>query len=153
MPNDELDDDIDADSGDDTNLVRNLRKQLAQAKKEAVEAATIVAQFQTEKRKQTVAEVLQGKGAPAGIAKFYTGEDASKEAVESWLAENAELFGIDLTDSDEETNKQVDAVSKVSTPAQQSGSSLARMSPEWISHQFATKSDRELMDLGLLPKM
>lgn len=153
-------DDFEDDNSDDSNLVKNLRKQLAAAKKEAAEAAKIAQEFQAERRKATVADALAAKAGddPAErarlskLAKFYTNEDASAEAVESWLSENAELFGIDTSSADDGALQQAAAINTATAQAPQAGAAV-QGSPEWIAQMFATKSDKELIEIGLLPKM
>lgn len=91
----EYDEDIDNDGDvDESTLLRDLRKQLKAAKKEKDERDAELARYRADQRKASVADVLKERGARPELAKFYTGEDSSKEAVASWIEENADLFGI-----------------------------------------------------------
>lgn len=45
-------------------------------------------------RKRTVEAVLKSKGLPEKVASLYTGDDASEEAVGSWLESFADVFGL-----------------------------------------------------------
>lgn len=145
---DEFDTDIDGDDGDGSKLVKDLRRQLKEANKRAAEADAVVAEANKVKRSQSVAEALRAKGVRPELAKFYTNEDASADAVGAWVTENAELFGID-TDSgaDDETVAAADAVSRASAsaPPQNPGSA------ESMLHDLRTLSRAELVAKGYLP--
>jgi hypothetical protein len=110
----EYDEDIDDDgNADESTLLRDLRKQLKAAKKEKDERDAELARFRADQRKASVADVLKERGARPELAKFYTGEDSSKEAVASWIEENADLFGISR-DGDEPDPAVAAAASAIS---------------------------------------
>lgn len=92
---DELDDDLDNEGG--SQLVKDLRSQLKAAKKQADEAKAEAEQFRAAQRKASVSDLLTAKGVKPGLARFYDGEP-TEEAVTSWLAENADLFGVTVED-------------------------------------------------------
>ncbi len=137
----------DTEDGSDSNLVKDLRKQLKAAKTQSDEFAAVVAEFNKGKRATTVAAALTLKGARPELAKFYTAEDASDDAVGAWVLENAELFGID-TDSgvDAETAAAADAISRAtgSAPATKIGSN------DDILHALKTLTRAQLVEKGLL---
>lgn len=117
MPDDDYDDDLDNEDG--TQLVRDLRKQLKAIKKERDEFASVAEQFQTEQRKRSVTEALAAKGAEK-YAKFYTSDDSSPEAIDAWVSENADLFGIEIpTAEDTETARAAAQISQASARAKQ----------------------------------
>lgn len=123
MSDDFDDDDLDNEGG--SQLVKDLRKQLKQAKKDRDELAALADQFKAEQRKTAVSEALKARGARPELAKFYTGEEASPEAVTAWLTENADLFGIPAETTPEETQRQQAAArisnATSSTPVQSLG--------------------------------
>jgi hypothetical protein len=107
MTDDFDDDDLDNEGG--SQLVKDLRKQLKQAKKDRDDLAAIADQFKAEQRKTAVSDALKARGARPELAKFYTGEEASPEAVTAWLTENADLFGIPSETTPEDAQRQAAA--------------------------------------------
>lgn len=80
-----------------------LRAALKKAQKEAREATARAEQAEADRaaalksvKSQSLASLLADAKAPAGLAKWLEKDDveASKEAVESWLKENGELFNL-----------------------------------------------------------
>jgi ferritin-like metal-binding protein YciE len=65
---------------DQKNLVKQLQQQLAETQKQLASRAA--------------AEVFTTLGINEKVRKFYTG-DPTKEAIEAWWKENAEVFGVD----------------------------------------------------------
>lgn len=112
------DDDID-DNADESNLVRDLRKQLKAAKKANDDVAAEISQYRAQQRKASVADVLTERGAKPELAKFYTGEDTSKEAVAAWIDENKDLFGITTPDEEPDDADEVRAISQAASNAPQ----------------------------------
>jgi hypothetical protein len=146
------DDDFDADAeggSDDSNLVKDLRKQLKEAKKAREEADLIIAEANKVARSKSVADSLTAKGVRPELAKFYTAEDASSDAVNAWVTENAELFGIDTDDgADEATREAADVIARASSnaPATKIGS------PNDILHDLNTLTHKELVEKGHLAR-
>jgi len=111
-------DDTDDDLDDSSDLVKNLRKQLKEKDRLLSERETELSTFRSEKKAATVAEILAGKGINSKYAKFFTGEDSSPEAIESWVTENAELLGVDTSSSvDEQTQQAAAQISRASSSA------------------------------------
>lgn len=93
----EYDDELD----ETTDGPADLRKALAKAKKEATDArkeredmAKQLAELSGKVKGNTLAELLQAKGANPKAAKYALKDDveATPEAVDAWLAENGEFF-------------------------------------------------------------
>ena len=72
----------------------NLRKALKRAEKEKKELAEQLAQIQADLRGRSLKETLAQKGVSEKIAKFIPGDVSTPEQIESWLAENADIFGL-----------------------------------------------------------
>lgn len=90
--------------GDDSNVVRELRKALKAKDKQVKELETRLGEIESAGRQQTIEGVLTDAGIKPGIAKFIPKDITTEEEVRVWLDENAELFGltkVDSTDSDE----------------------------------------------------
>jgi hypothetical protein len=102
MANQYEDDDDDLDLEDqpqaDANGPANLRKALRRAEKEKKELTEQLANIQQDLRSRSVKEVLASKGVPDKVAKFIPGDVSTPEQVESWLTENADVFGIKLAE-------------------------------------------------------
>lgn len=85
-------------------LVKQLRKKIADDAKAArardEEFATLKAQVRT----RTVADVLSGKGIPAKVAGLIPETvEATESAVDAWLGEYSDVFGIKQADAGNET--------------------------------------------------
>jgi len=80
-----------------------LRKALKRLEKENQELREANALRDSMLRERTVKDVLDSKGVPSKIAKFIPSDVATPEQVDSWLTENADIFGFQST-------KQTDAV-------------------------------------------
>lgn len=101
----------------DSEGIKNLRKQFDAQAKELKELREFREQREKEQRDSTVANALKSKAGNdeklatrlAKAAKFYDGEDTSDEAVTKWLDDNADVFGIakSATDPNEQNAERV----------------------------------------------
>lgn len=91
----------------DNNAPANLRKALKAEQKRNKEMAEQLAQLQTQARERSVKEVLESKGVPAKVAKFIPGDLSTPEQIDSWLTENADVFGFS-TSSDNDAQPTED---------------------------------------------
>jgi glutamyl/glutaminyl-tRNA synthetase len=118
---DEFDDDLENEDEGGSQLVKDLRRQLKAIKKENADLAQVANEFKTQQRQSSVTKALEARGANTKLSKFYTGEDPSPEAINAWIEENADLFGIPEpeTDADAETAAQAARISQAAarTPA------------------------------------
>lgn len=84
------------DSDADSDLVKTLRAALKSKANEAKQAADELATLRKEKRTSTLADVLKDKGVPTKAAKLLPADiEPTPEAVDAWLAEFGDLFGIE----------------------------------------------------------
>jgi len=82
-------------------LVRQLRKAQRAADKRAKELEAEVQTLRAEKRKDLVANFLSEKGLNPKIAKFIPADtEINAEALNTWLDDNAELFGLAKSQGD-----------------------------------------------------
>lgn len=79
---------------DDSNLVKDLRKQLEAAKKAQATAEATAAELKGAVRQRTLAEVLTSKGVNAKVAALIPTDVEGDEAVGKWLDDYADVFGI-----------------------------------------------------------
>ena len=99
---DEEDDDLDTpESLDGNDLVKKLRKAKRADEKRIKELSEQLEGFLKEKKEVTVRSVLEKKGVNAKAARLIMKdlEDVNEEAVNNWLDENADLFGLTASDA------------------------------------------------------
>jgi len=112
------DDDEDFGIEDDsTDLVKKLRRAARANEKRAKELEAELQSLRTEQRKSTVKSVLESMGVRPSIAKYIPSDiEASAEAIQEWVFENGEDFGIVVQDDEPRKEmtlaqiRQIDAV-------------------------------------------
>jgi len=121
---DEDDDDFDTeDVVQQQEVPANLRKALKRAEREKKELSEQLAQIQADLRSRSVKDVLANKGVPEKVAKFIPGDVTTPEAVDAWLAENADIFGFQIAGQEpaptsEETQANVAAYQRINAASQ-----------------------------------
>ena len=113
--NEWLDDDFDDEEfSDSSDLVKKLRRAAKVNEKRAKELEAELTTLRTEQRKNNVKSVLESKGVRPSIAKYIPEDVSTAEDIDTWLAENAEDFGITFNqprqEADLATLRQIDAV-------------------------------------------
>jgi len=83
----------------------NLRKALKKAERENKELAGQLANIQQDLRSRSVKDVLASKGVPDKVAKFIPGDISTPEQIDSWLEENADIFGFSPKDESAPTEE------------------------------------------------
>jgi len=126
MANQYEDDDFDEiEDVQDQNGPANLRKALKRAEKEKKDLAEQLASIQSDLRSRSVKEVLATKGVPDKVAKFIPSEISTPEQIDSWLTENADVFGFSKTEeavqADEETQANVTSYQRINAATQNAG--------------------------------
>ena len=110
MANQYEDDDFDdIEETQDQNGPANLRKALKRAEKEKKELAEQLTAIQSDLRSRSVKEVLATKGVPDKVAKFIPGDVTTPEQIDSWLTENADVFGFSKTEEAVQANEETQA--------------------------------------------
>lgn len=97
------DDDDDQGDGNETPLMKDLRKQLEAAKQANKDMQKQMAEVQAKARSTDIRVLLSELGVKnAKVGKFIPDDvDATKEGLTGWLKENGDVFGIDLDKKDE----------------------------------------------------
>ncbi len=106
MPNDEWE-----DQENDSDLVKNLRKQIREGSKKQTEAEDRATAAEGRYSERVLKDALNAKGVNPKAAKFLVkdGVDATDEnAVASWLEENSDLFPAKTTEGDPPQEPAVD---------------------------------------------
>ena len=110
MANQYEDDDFDdIEETQDQNGPANLRKALKRAEKEKKELVEQLSAIQSDLRSRSVKEVLATKGVPDKVAKFIPGDVTTPEQIDSWLTENADVFGFSKTEEAVQANEETQA--------------------------------------------
>jgi hypothetical protein len=107
------DDDIDTNEVLDGNdLVKKLRKAKRSDEKRIKELSEQLEGFLKEKKENTVRQVLEKKGVNAKAARLIMKDldDVNEETVNSWLEDNADLFGIKTAEAPEVDKKNLAAL-------------------------------------------
>lgn len=83
------------DDANDNDLVKSLRKALKEANTKRAEAERTLAERAKTDRTRALADVLREKGVPEKAAKYFPSDtEPTPEAVDKWLEEDGDLFGI-----------------------------------------------------------
>lgn len=91
------DDDVQVDYSkmDDSELIKQFRKQIKAEKKARLEAESKLAELSKGQKERAIKDVLTSKGVRQSIAKYIPADlEPTEQAIESWLADNAEDFGL-----------------------------------------------------------
>lgn len=100
----------------DSDLLKQLRKELKTKTKILSEMETQLSGIKSEQRQNVIKSVLESKGVTPKIAKFIPADiEASPEALDNWIAENADVFGLTVQSPSEvqpdlAALRQIDAV-------------------------------------------
>lgn len=112
----DLEDEPRQSKNSDSDLLKQLRKELKAKTKAISEYETKMAGLESERRQNVIKSVLESKGVSPKIAKFIPNDvEPSAEVIESWIEENADVFGLtavrqDQAQPDLATLRQIDAV-------------------------------------------
>lgn len=77
----------------ESNAMKALREKAEADSQKIAELSSIVEKLTNQNKRAAVQGVFESKGVNPKIAKFYKGE-ADTEQIDSWLAENADIFGL-----------------------------------------------------------
>ena len=91
------DDDLDVQDvrANDSDLLKQLRKELKNKTKALTELEEQVTGFRKTQREATIKAVLESKGVSPKIAKFIPSDiETSPEVISGWIEENADVFGL-----------------------------------------------------------
>jgi len=105
---DEDDDDLDMDStAEGGDLVKKLRKAKRADEKRIKELTEQLETFTKSQRESTVKQILEKKGVNQKAARLILKDlegDFSEDSVSNWLDDNADLFGLQVQDTQKEQN-------------------------------------------------
>lgn len=121
---DDEDLDLDNESQEPNDLVKKLRKVDRAKEKRIKELETELNGLRSVQRESAIKSVLESKGVSPKIAKFIPTElEPNAEAIDSWIQENADVFGLKAAQQEDKgpdlaALRQIDAVTaNAQTPA------------------------------------
>jgi hypothetical protein len=143
----------DEDLDNDSEGIKNLRKQFAELKKERTAEQEELNKFRLGARTASVTGFLKAKGIPESAAKLYTGEDTSEDAVGKWLEDFADVFQPKSgTDENAQNAQRVSDASQGASSTQQNGTDLRVLGDiDEIRRALDTLPREELEKMGLVP--
>lgn len=84
----------DWDDSNESEGMKNMRKQLKEQAKLLKEQSDLIAQFQVQSRGAVLTQALTSRGLDAKVAKFYPSDlGTDDESVDKWYNENKDIFG------------------------------------------------------------
>ena len=112
---DDEDLELDNDSQEPNDLVKKLRKVDRAKEKRIKELESELGQLRSVQRESTIKSVLESKGVSPKIAKFIPSDlESTPEAVDNWIKENADIFGLVAKQEDKGPDlsalRQIDAI-------------------------------------------
>lgn len=92
---------------DGTDLVKKLRKAERLKEKKIKELESELSEIRTARRSDVINSVLSERGVNTKVAKFIPSDvEPTPDALNSWLEENADVFGIQLAPPQEQSEDQ-----------------------------------------------
>jgi hypothetical protein len=90
-------------------LVRKLRKADRAKEKRIKELETELGSLRSVQREATIKSVLESKGVSPKVAKFIPQDiETSAEAIDTWIEDNAEIFGLVKTSNQQQQQVEPD---------------------------------------------
>lgn len=97
---DDDDDDVQVSFQTESDLIKQLRKQLKAEQRRNKELESTVGTLNKTQKERIIKDVLTSKGVNAKIASFLPSDiEASEDAISVWLENNADVFGIQVAPS------------------------------------------------------
>ena len=148
MSNYELEDEDDDFTQESVNndLVKQLRKANKQKEKELAELKSQFENLSKAQRERAVKDVLEARGVNSKIAKFIPQDlDPTEESLSKWIDENADVFGLQPTDSNQPVvdPAQAAAYKKMNTVTEQG---LTPDATDDIYKRLMSASSKEELD-------
>lgn len=104
---DDDDDDVQVTYQTESDLIKQLRKQLKAEQRRNKELESTVGTLNKTQKERIIKDVLTSKGVNAKIATFIPSDiEASEDAISAWLETNADVFGIQVAESKPAVNQE-----------------------------------------------
>jgi hypothetical protein len=110
----EDDDDFTPSFDSDTDLVRKLRKDLKQAQKRNKELEGSLGELSKSQRERIIKDAFASKGVNPKIVSFVPQDiDASEEAINAWLDNYADVFGIKIEEKQAVSQQDIQSMQRM----------------------------------------
>lgn len=114
---------VDYTQMNDSELIKQFRKQLKAEKKARLEAESKLTELSKGQKERAIKDVLTSKGVRQSIAKYIPADlEPTETAIESWLAENAEDFGLEFEQKQQVNVDDVNALRQMDRTLDGAGS-------------------------------
>lgn len=148
MSNYDYEDEDDFDTNDSSDLVKQLRKAAKQKDKELAELRSQFEGLSKAQRERTIKDALERRGVNQKIASFIPQDiDPTEESVSKWLEDYADVFGIELSQTQTANVDPAD----IAAYKKMTGTADAGLSPERgadvMSRLMNANSKEELDDI------
>ena len=148
MSNYDYEDEDDFDTNDSSDLVKQLRKAAKQKDKELAELRSQFDGLSKAQRERTIKDALERRGVNQKIASFIPQDiDPTEESVSKWLEDYADVFGIELSQTQTANVDPAD----IAAYKKMTGTADAGLSPERgadvMSRLMNANSKEELDDI------
>jgi len=140
--------DFDADERGGDNPIKALRKIEREQKATIKELQEQLSQMKATVRDRSVKDVLVSKGLNEKIAKFIPADLTAADEIESWVSENAEVFGVTVDSVPEsttggESTTDPDALASQRIASTQASGSTASGDPDQVAALIKAASSPE----------
>lgn len=98
--------DLDENGAEESEGIKNLRKQYEAIAKQNKELTEQLGMYQAKERSNTVGDILKAKGFSPKAATFYTADDVSEDAVGKWVEEHGDVLVKEATSNGESNSQQ-----------------------------------------------
>lgn len=106
------------DHENDSDLVRDLRKQLRARSAEVKELQTKVSSFEVQNRTSSIESYLKTKNLPQKVAKLIPADvEANEDALGAWVAEYGDVFGLKAEPAGETPSTETTTQTQAADPA------------------------------------
>ena len=98
----------------DTDLVKKLRKALKAEQRRAKELESNLGELSKAQRERILKDVFSSKGVNPKVAAFVPADlEASEDAITGWLENNADIFGIEVSQKPSLSQQDISAIQKM----------------------------------------
>lgn len=112
----DITDEFDDNDYSETDLLKQLRRLEREQSKKIKELEQQLTSYKVQERDGTVQYVLESMGVNPKIARFIPQDiDVSPEAVENWVVENADVFGIEFEQEQPAQNPSLATLRQIDT--------------------------------------
>jgi hypothetical protein len=132
------------DDSTGTDLVKNLRKQLAAAQKQLREQESLIAEWSQFSHEQTISQTLSEWGLNPKIARFIPDDVETEDDLAVWLDEFGDVFGVQQDSDEEDPSEQAQYLMQ----EMEDGAFDPEVSYDLVTQMEAAASPEELLRIA-----